>query len=97
MITTFLVLVILFFIFIWSVAWIKYYNRLDKRFGNSLWRWSFDYPVVGNRDISIIDDKKFVLLRRKRNRAITAMYFIVFFFFFILLSFVTQLLYFILT
>ena len=81
MITTFLVLVILFFIFLWSVAWIKYYNRLDKRFGNSLWRWSFDYPVVGNRDISIIDDKKFVLLRRKRNRAITAMYFIVFFFF----------------
>ena len=97
MITTFLVLVILFFIILWSVAWIKYYNRLDKRLGNSLWRWSFDYPVVGNRDISIIDDKKFVLLRRKRNRAITAMYFIVFFFFFILLSFVTQLLYFILT
>ena len=97
MITTFLVLVILFLIFLWSVAWIKYYNRLDKRFGNSLWRWSFDYPVVGDRDISIIDDKKFVLLRRKRNRAITAMYFIVFFFFFILLSFVTQLLYFILT
>ena len=97
MITTFLVLVILFLIFLWSVAWIKYYNRLDKRFGNSLWRWSFDYPVVGDRDISIIDDKKFVLLRRKRNRAITAMYFIVFFSFFILLSFVTQLLYFILT
>ena len=96
MITTFLVLVILFFIFLLSIDWIKYYNRLDKRFGNSLWRWSFDYPVVGNRDISIIDDKKFVLLRRKRNRAITAMYFIVFFFFFILLSFVTQLLYFIL-
>ena len=97
MITTFLVLVILFFIFLWSIAWIKYYNRLDKRFGKSLWRWSFDYPVVGNRDISIIDDKKFVLLRRKRSRAITAMYFIVFFSFFILLSFVTQLLYFILT
>ena len=97
MITTFLVLVILFFIILWSIAWIKYYNRLDKRLGNSLWRWSFDYQVVGNRDISIIDDKNFVLLRRKRNRAITAMYFIVFFSFFILLSFVTQLLYFILT
>ena len=34
MITTFLVLVILFLIFLWSVAWIKYYNRLDKRFGD---------------------------------------------------------------
>ena len=96
MITTFLVLVILFFIFLWSLAWIKYYNRLDKRFGNSLWRWSFDYVVKGDRDISILDDKKFVLLRRKRNRAVTAMYFIVFFSFFILLSFVTQILFFIL-
>ena len=96
MITTFLVLVILFFIFLWSLAWIKYYNRLDKRFGNSLWRWSFDYVVNGDRDISILDDKKFVLVRRKRNRAVTVMYFIVFFSFFILLSFVTQILFFIL-
>jgi len=97
MLTTFLVLVILFLIFLWSLAWIKYYNRLDKRFGNSLWRWSFDYAVKGDRDISILDDKKFVLLRRKRNRAVTIMYFIVFLTFFILLSFVTQILFLILT
>ena len=96
MITTFLVLVILFFIFLWLLAWIKYYNRLDERFGNSLWRCSFDYVVKVDRDISILDDKKFVLLRRKRNRAVTVMYFIVFFSFFILLSFVTQILFFIL-
>ena len=96
MLTTFLVLVILFLIFLWSLAWIKFYNRLDKRFGNSLWRWSFDYVVKGDRDISILDDKKFVLLRRKRNRAVTIMYFIVFLTFFILLSFVTQILFFIL-
>tara|TARA_B100000029_G_scaffold479589_1_gene526819 strand:+ start:441 stop:689 length:249 start_codon:yes stop_codon:yes gene_type:complete len=82
---------------LWSLAWIKYYNRLDKRFGSSLWRWSYDYPVMGNRDISFLDDKKFVILRRKRNRAVTIMYFIVFLSFIILLSFVTQILFEILT
>tara|TARA_B100000131_G_C18042343_1_gene582971 strand:- start:900 stop:1193 length:294 start_codon:yes stop_codon:yes gene_type:complete len=97
MLTTFLVLVIIFLIFIWSLAWIKYYNKLDERFGSSLWRWSFDYPVIGNRDISYLDDKEFVILRRKRNRAVTIMYFIVFLGFIILLSFVTQILFKILT
>ncbi len=97
MLTTFFLLVILFFTLLWSLAWIKYYNRLDKRFGSSLWRWSYDYPVMGNRDISFLDDKKFVILRRKRNRAVTIMYFIVFLSFIILLSFVTQILFEILT
>ena len=93
MLTTTIVLIILYFIYRWSVAWVNYYNKLDKRFGSSLWRWSYDYPVPGDRDISFLDDKKFVILRRKRNRAVTVMYFILFFSFFIFLSFVTQILY----
>ena len=93
MFSTFLALSILILMFLWSLAWINYSNKPDKRFGTSLWRWSYDYPVVGDRDISFLDDKKFVILRRKRNRAVTVMYFILFFSFFILLSFVTQILY----
>ena len=92
MLTEILILIILYFIFLWSVAWVKYFNNLDKRFGNSVWRWSYDYPVKGKRDISFLDDKNFVLLRRKRNRAVTVMYSIVFLGFLILMSFVSQLL-----
>tara|TARA_Y100000287_G_scaffold51345_1_gene40143 strand:+ start:982 stop:1275 length:294 start_codon:yes stop_codon:yes gene_type:complete len=95
--TEILILIILYFIFLWSVAWVKYFNNLDKRFGNSVWRWSYDYPVKGKRDISFLDDKNFVLLRRKRNRAVTVMYSIVFLGFLILMSFVSQLLLIILT
>lgn len=97
MLTEILILIILYFIFLWSVAWVKYFNNLDKRFGNSVWRWSYDYPVKGKRDISFLDDKNFVLLRRKRNRAVTIMYSIVFLGFLILMSFVSQLLLLILT
>ena len=57
MITEIILLIILYFIFLWSIAWIKYFNNLDKRFGNSVWRWSYDYPVKGKRDISILDDR----------------------------------------
>ncbi len=67
MITTFLTLTLLFLIFIWIVSWINYYNKLDNRLGNSIWRWSYDYPVLGKRDISVLDDKKFVILRRKKK------------------------------
>ena len=97
MLTEILLLLILYFIFLWSKAWIKYFNNLDKRFGNSVWRWSYDYPVKGKRDISILDDKNFVLLRRKRNRAVSIMYSIVFLSFIILMSFVSQILLLILT
>ena len=97
MFTEILLLSILYFIFLWSKAWINYFNNLDKRFGNSIWRWSYDYPVKGKRDISILDDKDFVLLRRKRNRVITIMYSIVFLSFIILMSFVSQILLIILT
>ena len=78
-------------------AWIRYFNKMDKRFGNSVWRWSYDYPVKGKRDISFLDDKEFVLLRRKRNKAVTIMYSIVFLSFIILMSFVSQILLIILT
>ena len=84
MLTEILLLIIFGFIFIWSTAWIRYFNNLDERLGNSIWRWSYDYPVKGKRDISNLDDKEFVLLRRKRNKAVTLMWWI-FFILFILL------------
>ena len=90
MITTFLTLTFLFLVFLWIVSWIQYYNKIDTRLGTSIWRWSYDYPVIGKRDISLIDDKKFILLRRKKNKLITYMYLIVFLSFFILMSFLSQ-------
>ena len=92
MLTTTIVLITLFIIYKWSVSWIEYYNQLDQRFGMSIWRYSYDYQVIGKRDISILDDKEFVLLRRKRNRAVTFMYFIFFLSFIVLMSFMNQIL-----
>ena len=92
MLTTTIVLTILFGIYMWAVAWIKYYNQLDKRFGISIWRYSYDYKVIGKRDITISDDKEFVLLRRKRNKAVTFMYFVFFILFVVFISFINQLL-----
>ena len=86
------VFLIVYLFFLWSIEWVKYLNKLDKRFGTSIWRWSYDYPVLGERDISILDDKKFVLLRRQRNRAVTIMYSIFFFGFIILIFCVNQIL-----
>ena len=92
MLTEILLLIIFGFIFIWSTAWIRYFNNLDERLGNSIWRWSYDYPVKGKRDISNLDDKEFVLLRRKRNRVVTFMYFIFFLAFVVFMSFMNQIL-----
>ena len=92
MITTFLTLTFIFLIFLWIVSWINYYNKLDNRLGNSIWRWRYDYPVLGKRDISFLDDKKFVIIRRKKNKIITYMYLIVFLGFLVLMSFVSQIL-----
>ena len=92
MITTFLTLTFIFLIFLWIVSWINYYNKLDNRLGSSIWRWSYDYPVPGKRDVSFLDDKKFVILRRKKNKIITYMYLIVFLGFLVLMSFVSQIL-----
>ena len=73
--TTFLI--ILYLILKYTLAWISYYNNLDPRLGDSTWRFTYDYPVVGERDISDLDDKDFVRLRRKKNKIILLMYSIV--------------------
>ena len=70
-------MVILFFILQYVIAWIRYFNNLDSRLGDSIWRWSYDYQVIGKRDISDLDDKTFVRLRRKKNKIITLMYSVV--------------------
>ena len=70
-------LVILYLILKYILAWIIYYNNLDSRLGQSTWRFSYDYPVVGERDISDLDDKDFVRLRRKKNKIVLLMYSIV--------------------
>ena len=70
-------LIILYLAFRYIIAWITYYNNLDPRLGDSTWRFTYDYPVVGERDISDLDDKDFVRLRRKKNKIILFMYAIV--------------------
>ena len=72
-----LFLLILYFTLKYILAWISYYNNLDPRLGDSTWRFTYDYPVVGERDISDLDDKDFVRLRRKKNKVILLMYSIV--------------------
>ena len=70
-------LIILYLIFRYIIAWIAYYNNLDPRLGDSTWRFTYDYPVIGERDISDLDDKDFVRLRRKKNKIVLFMYSIV--------------------
>ena len=70
-------LIILYLLLRYIIAWITYYNNLDTRLGDSTWRFTYDYPVVGERDISDLDDKEFVRLRRKKNKIILIMYAIV--------------------
>ena len=70
-------LIILFLILKYVLAWITYFNNLDPRLGDSTWRFSYDYPVIGERDISDLDDKDFVRLRRKKNKIVLIMYSIV--------------------
>ena len=48
-------LIILYVILKYILAWIMYYNKLDSRLGDSSWRFSYDYPVVGERDISDLE------------------------------------------
>ena len=70
-------LVILYLILRYVLAWITYFNNLDSRLGDSTWRFTYDYPVIGERDFSDLDDKDFVRLRRKKNKIILFMYSIV--------------------
>ena len=72
-----LFLIFLYLILKYILAWIRYYNNLDTRLGDSTWRFSYDYPVIGERDISDLDDKDFVRLRRKKNKIVLLMYSIV--------------------
>jgi len=70
-------LLVLYLILKYVLSWIVYFNNLDSRLGDSTWRFSYDYPVLGDRDISDLDDKDFVRLRRKKNKIVLLMYSIV--------------------
>jgi len=70
-------LIVLFVFLKYILAWITYYNSLDPRLGDSTWRFTYDYPVIGEKDISDLDDKEFVRLRRRKNKIILIMYSIV--------------------
>ena len=92
MIVSLILLIITYFLFRYTVAWISYYNQTDERMPNSIWRYTCDYPVIGIRDISDLDDKPFVRQRRKRNTIVTIMYFIVILAFVFLIYFIANLL-----
>ena len=83
-------LIILYLILRYIIAWITYYNNLDDRLGQSTWRFSYDYPVLGERDISDLDDKDFVRLRRKKNKIVLVMYAIVLIMFISSMSLLSQ-------
>ena len=83
-------LIIFYFILKYVLAWITYYNNLDDRLGQSTWRFSYDYPVLGERDISDLDDKDFVRLRRKKNKIVLVMYAIVLIMFISSMSLLSQ-------
>ena len=85
-----LFLTFLYLILKYILSWIKYYNNLDSRLGDSTWRFSYDYPVIGERDISDLDDKEFVRLRRKKNKIVLFMYSIVFIMFISSLSLLSK-------
>ena len=85
-----ILMVTLFIILSYVLSWIRYFNSLDPRLGQSTWRWSYDYPVIGVRDFSNLDDKEFVALRRKRNRIITLMYSIVLIMFMLSMSLLSE-------
>ena len=80
----------LFIILTYVLSWIRYFNSLDPRLGQSTWRWSYDYPVIGERDVSDLDDREFVRLRRKRNKIITLMYSIVLIMFMLSMSLLSE-------
>ena len=83
-------LLVLYLILKYILAWITYYNNLDERLGDSTWRFSYDYPVIGERDISDLDDKDFVRLRRKKNKIVLVMYAIVLIMFISSMSLLSQ-------
>ena len=86
----------MFFILKYVLAWISYVNSLDSRLGESTWRWTYDYQVLGERDYSDLDDKNFVRLRRKKNKLVTIMYIIFLIMFVSFMSWLSKFLIFIL-
>jgi len=92
MLLSIFLLTITFFLYKYTISWIKYYNSTDNRMPKSLWRYTCDYPVVGIRDISDLDDKSFVRQRRKRNKIVTVMYFVVTLGFIFTIYFITNIL-----
>ena len=96
MILKIMLLIIIYFVHKYIVDWIVYYNSTDERYGDSIWRWTYDYPVLGKRDISDLDDKVFVRKRRIRNRTVSLMYFNFFLGFVVSMSLLSNLLIFIL-
>ena len=70
-------MIILYLILRYILAWITYFNNLDPRLGDSLGDGVMIIKLVGERDISDLDDKAFVRLRRKKNKIITLMYSVV--------------------
>ena len=85
-----IIMIILYIILSYVLTWIRYFNSQDPRLGQSTWRWSYDYPVIGERDFSDLDDKDFVRLRRKRNKIITFMYAIVLIMFLLSMSLLSE-------
>jgi uncharacterized membrane protein (DUF485 family) len=84
------IMIVLYVILSYVLSWIRYFNSQDPRLGQSTWRWSYDYPVIGERDFSDLDDKDFVRLRRKRNKIITFMYAIVLIMFLLSMSLLSE-------
>ncbi len=84
------IMIVLYIILSYVLSWIRYFNSQDPRLGQSTWRWSYDYPVIGEKDFSDLDDKDFVRLRRKRNKIITFMYAIVLIMFLLSMSLLSE-------
>ena len=89
-------LLLMYLILKYVLAWITYVNSLDTRLGESTWRWTYDYQVIGERDYSDLDDKNFVRLRRKKNKLVTIMYSIFLIMFVSFMSWLSKLLIFLL-
>ena len=92
-----ILMVVLYIILSYVLSWIRYFNGTDPRLGQSTWRWSYDYPVIGEKDFSDLDDKDFVRLRRKRNKIITLMYAIVLIMFLLSMSLLSEIMIFFLS
>ena len=65
-----LFLILLYLVLKYSLSWITYFNNLDSRLGDSTRRFSYDYTVIGERDISDVVDRGGVSARRVTNKMV---------------------------